>query len=538
MPRGRVHMKKSMLSQGEREALPASAFVFPRERRFPIHDEFHGRLALIYVMSPSHSENREAVVKAVLRRYPELRSFWSSRMERVERRRLRPAAKRAVARPAARRPVTSAARRRARATTNPHEDSMPIYVLNPHLSDMRENPLAYDRTPVIVVGKPRHRLLRARTPGKPGRRSERLTIPSSETHALNPETGAAFCRAGISRKTKKVVPGMIHPTDKKVVTCMRCIKIVLMNETDRLTPGVSRKGRAIVERELKPSSPKKREQHKMIKGGDQGIWVSGSGKYVSTRAPFRIHRQRTVETGGPLFRGTEAIADFEKYAGYRGRPTQTIGEKRGARIEAERTAAERRRLDLAAERRREAGLEERLALMGEFGPGMEFEEMEEVREAAARRRAASARGRMGAAARRAAEAERAAGRRAVAAGAAAARRGAGSAEEYMDNPRRRGGRAAQAAGLKKGQSLMQKAAAAYRAGKYPTMQSALRGVARKNPLSEDGMVVNPRRKGGKSSKRRGGRTAAQSDAARAMSLFRSGKADTLAEAWSMVKRGR
>ena len=108
----------------------------------------------------------------------------------------------------------------------------------------------------------------------------------------------------------------------------------------------------------------------------------------------------------------------------------------------------------------------------------------------------------------------------------------------MDNPRRsrKSGRAAQKAGLAKGQNLMQKAAAAYRAGKYPTMQSALRGVARKsNPLSEDGMVVNPRRKGAKKSK---ARSAAQSDAARAMSLFRSGRAHTLADAWAMVKRGR
>jgi hypothetical protein len=82
-----------------------------------------------------------------------------------------------------------------------------------------------------------------------------------------------------------------------------------------------------------------------------------------------------------------------------------------------------------------------------------------------------------------------------------------------------------------------RALTAYRAGKYPTLAAALRGVARKkNPLSEDGAVVsNPRRKGAKKSK---ARSAAQSDAARAMSLFRSGRADTLADAWAMVKRGR
>jgi hypothetical protein len=64
---------------------------------------------------------------------------------------------------------------------------------------------------------------------------------------------------------------------------------------------------------------------------------------------------------------------------------------------------------------------------------------------------------------------------------------------------------------------------------------------RGNPLSEDGAVVsNPRRKGGAkpSAKRSGGRTAAQGNAAKAMKLFHSGKASSLAEAWDMVRRGR
>jgi len=58
---------------------------------------------------------------------------------------------------------------------------------------------------------------------------------------------------------------------------------------------------------------------------------------------------------------------------------------------------------------------------------------------------------------------------------------------------------------------------------------------RRNSLSEDGMVVsNPRRKGRKKSK---SAKSAQGNAARAMSLFRSGEADSLSEAWAMVKRG-
>lgn len=506
---------------------------------------------------------------------------------------------------------------------------MPIYVVNP-LHEMRENPLAYDETPVIMVGKPRRRLLRSRTPGKPGRRSERLTLPSSETHALNPKTGAAFCGAGISRNTGKAVAGMIHPTDKRVVTCMRCIKVLNLNDVDMSVPGVSRR-RAIIERDLKPGSASKREKHLMIRGGEQGRFVSGNSSRVSSRKAYRIHRERTPETGGPLFRGSEGIDNFEQFVGWRGRPTQTIGEKRQRLLDAQRTAAERRRREAAEAAYAESGMAERIAAMGESGP-MDFEEREALFEAG-RRRAAAAAGRRGAAAaRREAEAAREAG-------VAARRRAVGGAEEYMDNPRRnpslrkmaskmakskkRGSATpfrsrdvvsmyvaeredghrvvimfgsptramdaesslylytdwdrdhneiesshgtslakakslaeavaqdlgfpvanigthslrkprAQRAGLKKGQSLMQQAAAAYHAGKYPTMQAALRGVARKsNPVVADDVTIsNPRR-----GKRRGGRSAAQSDAARAMSLYRSGRADSLAEAWAMVKRG-
>jgi len=433
---------------------------------------------------------------------------------------------------------------------------MPIYVVNP-MHAMRSNPLAYDATPVIVVGKPQRRLIRARTPGKPGHYSKTARIASSETHALNPKTGAAFCGAGISRKTGKAAEGMIHPTNKHVVTCMRCIKVINLNDVDMSVPGVSRR-RAIIERDLKPGSAKKREKHQMIRGGEQGRFVSGNAAHTSSRKAYRIYKERTAETGGPLYRGSEGIEDFAKYVGWRGRPTQTIGEKRARIMAGQESAAARRRREAAEAAYAESGMAERVAAMGEYGP-MEFEEREVLFEAG-RRRASAAKGRRGAAAAR---------RKAAAAREAAVARGrraVGGAEEYMDNPRRRrrGGRRstkAQAAGLKKGQGLLAKAAAAYRAGKYPTMQSALRGVARKsNPLVPTALASgassssssstssssvkhsnvqthkprnNPKR-GGK--KRRGGRTAAQSDAARAMSLFRSGRADSLAEAWAMVKR--
>ena len=125
-------------------------------------------------------------------------------------------------------------------------------------------------------------------------------------------------------------------------------------------------------------------------------------------------------------------------------------------------------------------------------------------------------------------------------------------------PRSRSGGTAQKAGLAKGQSLMARAAAAYRAGEYASMQDALRGVARKsNPAIPVGWlnptppppppkktlrgapVENPRRKGSKSkAKRSSGRTVAQSNAAHAMKLFHSGQASSLAEAWDIIRSGR
>jgi hypothetical protein len=66
---------------------------------------------------------------------------------------------------------------------------------------------------------------------------------------------------------------------------------------------------------------------------------------------------------------------------------------------------------------------------------------------------------------------------------------------------------------------------------------------RKNPLSEDGVVVsNPKKrkvtKKKAGSSRSGGRTEAQKNAAKAMHLWHSGKASSLAEAWEMVRAGR
>jgi len=59
------------LTAEERRRLPASAFVFPKTRAFPIHDERHAKAALILAgrKGPAVLARVRAAVK---RRYPHL----------------------------------------------------------------------------------------------------------------------------------------------------------------------------------------------------------------------------------------------------------------------------------------------------------------------------------------------------------------------------------------------------------------------------------------------------------------------------------
>ena len=83
MARRSAHIPKTALPAGERAGLPRSAFAVPGERKYPIHDLYHARLALIYVLSPSNAAYRDEVVGAVLARYPELKFWWAARSRRL-----------------------------------------------------------------------------------------------------------------------------------------------------------------------------------------------------------------------------------------------------------------------------------------------------------------------------------------------------------------------------------------------------------------------------------------------------------------------
>ena len=61
------------LTYKKRKSLKSTSFVFPRERRYPIHDINHARSALAMVARFGDAAEKKRVRTAVYRRYPELK---------------------------------------------------------------------------------------------------------------------------------------------------------------------------------------------------------------------------------------------------------------------------------------------------------------------------------------------------------------------------------------------------------------------------------------------------------------------------------
>jgi hypothetical protein len=60
------------LSAKGRKALPSSPFVYPAQRKYPIHDLAHARDALARVSANGSSSEKAKVRAAVHRRYPNI----------------------------------------------------------------------------------------------------------------------------------------------------------------------------------------------------------------------------------------------------------------------------------------------------------------------------------------------------------------------------------------------------------------------------------------------------------------------------------
>ena len=58
------------LTAAARRRLPASAFVYPKARKYPIHDRAHGRAALSRVSAHGTAAQKARVRAAVRSRYP------------------------------------------------------------------------------------------------------------------------------------------------------------------------------------------------------------------------------------------------------------------------------------------------------------------------------------------------------------------------------------------------------------------------------------------------------------------------------------
>lgn len=60
------------LTTSARNALPSSAFVFPAQRAYPIHDENHARDALARAKQNGSPSEQAKVRAAVKKRYPDM----------------------------------------------------------------------------------------------------------------------------------------------------------------------------------------------------------------------------------------------------------------------------------------------------------------------------------------------------------------------------------------------------------------------------------------------------------------------------------
>ncbi len=63
----------AQLTYQQRKILPSSVFVFPQQRKYPIHDLAHARNALARVSAYGTPEEKARVRTAVYKRYPALK---------------------------------------------------------------------------------------------------------------------------------------------------------------------------------------------------------------------------------------------------------------------------------------------------------------------------------------------------------------------------------------------------------------------------------------------------------------------------------
>jgi hypothetical protein len=73
------HSIMEKLSQAERDKLKDADFIFPSNRSWPIHDEKHAKTALVWATWPQYKDKKDAIVKAVLKRYPHMKGIGAAK---------------------------------------------------------------------------------------------------------------------------------------------------------------------------------------------------------------------------------------------------------------------------------------------------------------------------------------------------------------------------------------------------------------------------------------------------------------------------
>ena len=73
------HKVFEKLSPEEKDKLKDSDFIFPDKRSWPIHDEKHAKTALVWATWPQYKDIKPTVVKAVLKRYPNLKGVGAAK---------------------------------------------------------------------------------------------------------------------------------------------------------------------------------------------------------------------------------------------------------------------------------------------------------------------------------------------------------------------------------------------------------------------------------------------------------------------------
>lgn len=67
------------LSKEVRDKLKDSDFVFSDTRSWPIHDEKHAKTALVWATWPQYRDKKNAIVKAVIKKYPHLKGVGAAK---------------------------------------------------------------------------------------------------------------------------------------------------------------------------------------------------------------------------------------------------------------------------------------------------------------------------------------------------------------------------------------------------------------------------------------------------------------------------